>query len=86
MNRMKISKIKLNRTIQLTLISIFSIITFHKFYICEDCHKIHKRNGNEFPICGGWYRGHIFVSYDCANSTISKARKALADSVIKKYK
>ena len=86
MNRMKISKIKLNGTIQLTLISVFSIITFHKFYICEDCHKIHKRNGNEFPICGGWYRGHIFVSYDCANSTISKARKALADSVIKKYK
>lgn len=62
---MKVSKINLKRRIQLTLISIFSIITFHKFYICGTCHKIHKRNGNEFPICGGWFKKHVYVSRDC---------------------
>lgn len=82
----KKSKMRLNRRIQLTLISLFSIITFHKYYICEACYKIHKRNDNEFPICGGWYRGHIFVSRDCASKTITNARKALYDGLIERYK
>ena len=58
---------------------LFSFATFHKYYICEDCNKIHKRTGNEFEVCGG----HIYVSIDCANATIQRAGKALRDSVFK---
>lgn len=68
---------KISRKVELTFYSLFSILTFHKYYICEDCHKIHKRTGNEFPICGGWYEHHVFVSVDCANATISRAFNTL---------
>ena len=62
---------KIKRRIQLIFYSIFSIITFHKYYICEECHKVHKRTGNEFEVCDGWYKPHIFVSNDCANKVIN---------------
>lgn len=77
---------RIKRKIELTFYSIFSIVTFHKYYICEECHKIHKRTGNEFEACGGWYRHHVFVSNDCANKVISNARVALRDAVIKSSK
>ena len=77
---------KFKRRIELTLYSLFSIVTFHKYYICESCHKIHKRNGNEFEVCGGWYEPHVFVSIDCANKVINQARKILSDSILEKYK
>ena len=68
---------KFKRKIELTFYSLFSIVTFHKYYICENCHKIHKRTGNEFDICGGWYEPHVFVSNDCAQKTIKKAKEVL---------
>ena len=77
---------RIKRKIELTFYSIFSIITFHNNYICEECHKIHKRTGNEFKVCGGWYRDHIFVSNDCANNMISDTRKALHDAILKSGK
>ena len=67
------------RKIELTFYSLFSILTFHKFYICEDCHKIHKRTGNEFACCSGWYEPHVFVSVDCANATVKRAMKKLRE-------
>ena len=73
---------KIKRRIQLAFYSIFSIITFHKYYICEECHKVHKRTGNEFEVCGGWYKPHIFVSNDCANKVINNARKALREALL----
>ena len=75
---------KIKRSIQLTFYSIFSIITFHKYYICECCHKVHKRTSNEFEVCGGWYRGHIFVSNKCANNVIKDARKALITKMLER--
>lgn len=68
---------KFKRKVELTFYSLFSIVTFNKYYICEDCHKIHKRNGNEFTICGGWYEPYVFVSNDCANATIRRAQEVL---------
>ena len=65
------------RKAQLTFYSLFSIVTFHKYYICESCNKIHKRTGNEFDVCGGWYEPHVFVSNDCAQATIRKAQEVL---------
>lgn len=74
---------KIKRRIQLTCYSLFSILTFHKFYICEECHKIHKRTGvDEFEVCGGWYRRHVFVSNECANKVIADARKKLRESIL----
>ena len=73
---------KIKRRIQLTFYSIFSIITFHKYYICEECHKIHKRIGKELEICGGWYKPHIFVSNDCARKVMSDAGKALREAIL----
>ena len=73
---------KIKRKIELVFYSLFSIVTFHKYYICEDCHKIHKRTGNEFKSCGGWYKNHVFVSNHCANKTIAKAGKALRDAIL----
>ena len=68
---------KISRKTELTFYSLFSILTFHKYYICENCHKIHKRIGNEFEICDGWYEHHVFVSNDCANATIKRAMEVL---------
>lgn len=75
---------KISRKIQLTLYSLFTIVTFHKFYICEDCHKIHRFSGNEMQICGGWYEPYVYVSNKCAENTINKAYKILRESILKR--
>ena len=71
---------KLKRKVELTFYSLFSIVTFNKYYICENCHKIHKRTGNEFTICGGWYEPYVFVSNDCAQATIRRALEVLRNN------
>lgn len=76
---------KIKRKIELTFYSLFSIVAFHKYYICEDCHKIHKRTGNEFKVCGGWYKHHVFVSDNCTNKVINDARKKLRESILNNY-
>jgi hypothetical protein len=76
----------IKRKIELTFYSLFSVVTFHKYYICEECHKIHKRTGNEFEVCGGWYKPHVFVSYKCANKVINNSRKLLRDAALKRWK
>ena len=76
---------KLKRKVQLTLYSLFSIITGNRYYICEDCHRIHKKTGNELALCGGWYAPYIFVSYECADRTIQQARMALFQAVTNKH-
>lgn len=75
---------KIKRKIQLTLYSIVSIVTFHKYYICECCHKIHKRTGHEFTVCAGWFEPYVFVSEDCANAIFKKALKVLRDGAIRR--
>lgn len=70
---------KISGKLRLAFYRMFSFVTFHKYYICEDCNKIHKRTGNEFEVG----RGHIYVSIDCANATINRACKALRDGMLK---
>ncbi len=72
---------KFCRKAELTLYSLFSIMTFHRYYICENCHKIHKRKADDLAICGGWYEPHVFVSMDCANATVSRAWKLLSQTL-----
>lgn len=71
---------KLMRKIQFTIYSIFTIVTFKKFYICEYCHKVHKFNGNEFQICGGWYEPYVYVSVKCANDCMIRAWEVLREA------
>ena len=70
---------KINGKFRLSLYKTFSFVTFHKYYICEDCNKIHKRTGNEFEVGDG----DVYVSIDCANATISRACKALREGMMK---
>ena len=70
---------KISGKLRLAFYRLFSFVTFHKYYICEDCNKIHKRTGNEFEVG----RRHIYVSVDCANATINRACKALRDGMLK---
>ena len=73
---------KIKREIELTFYSLFSIVTFHKYFICESCHKIHKRTENEFGVCCGWDSPHVFVSNDCASETINNARRLLGKALL----
>lgn len=66
---------KFKRKLELTFYRLFHIITFHKYYICDNCHKIHKKTGDEMEICGG---GH-FVSIDCLMRTINRAASVLQE-------
>ena len=70
---------KINGKLRLKFYRLFSIMTFNKYYICEDCNKIHKRTGNEFEVGNG----KVYVSIDCANATINRACKALRDGMMK---
>lgn len=75
---------KFSREIQLSFMSLFTILTFRKFYICENCNKIHKFTGNEFEICVGWYKPYIYVNNECAYKTIERARKLLMKRVMER--
>jgi len=74
---------KLKRKIQLSLYALVTIITFRKFYICEDCHRIHKFTGKEFAVCGGVWRPYVFVGTRCADETCERAADVLKASMLK---
>lgn len=74
---------KISRKLQLIFYSLFTILTFHKYYICDDCYHIHKFVNNEFASCGGRYKSYIFVNVDCANKTIKKAYNMLKEAIAK---
>jgi len=73
---------KLRRKVQLTMYSLFSLVTGSRYYICECCHRVHKRTGDEVTVCGGWYEPYIYVSNECANRVIQQAREALRDAIL----
>ena len=67
---------------------LIRIFTFDKYYICEECHKIHKRDGKEIRLeCGGgtllshrlWYGS---VSRACFIEQQNKVRKMLRESLL----
>jgi hypothetical protein len=70
---------RIGRIIKLSLSAMFTILTFHKFYICEDCHKIHRFTGNEFPEFDiGVWKKYIFVNNECAEELIDRVASLLA--------
>lgn len=73
---------KTKRKAELALYSLFSIATLHKYYICEECHKVHKKTGDELGVGGGWYSRHVFVSSKCADKVVQDATKKLREEIL----
>lgn len=69
----------IKRRIHLVLYSIFTLITFRKFYICEECHHIHKFTGNEWDD----FANLVFINVDCGNAVIDKVRNVLISGLLK---
>lgn len=65
---------KPSRKFDLTVKSLFSIFTFKRFYICDECGKIHKRMKDDLDICGGWYEHKVFVSQNCAQQLMTDVK------------
>lgn len=72
---------------------LIRFFTIDKYYICEECHKIHKRDGREIrfdnfdddgvhlmyhPL---WYRS---VSRECFDRQQEKVRRILRESIFGK--
>lgn len=67
------------------------IFTFDKYYICEECHKIHKRDGKEIRLDEDrehlmshhlWYGS---VGRDCFIKQQLRVRKLLRDSLLERW-
>lgn len=68
---------------------IVRLITLDKYYICEECHKVHKRDGKELRLESDkahrtagkyWY---CSVSKDCYNKLWAKVRGTLMADIIR---
>lgn len=67
------------------------LLTFDKYYICEECHKIHKRDGKEIRLDED--REHLLSHYlwygsvgrDCFIEQQLRVRKLLRDSLLERW-
>jgi hypothetical protein len=64
---------------------LIRIFTFDKYYVCEECHKIHKRDGQELRLELGpgelmsnrlWYGS---VSKECLDEQQRKFRELMRE-------
>jgi hypothetical protein len=71
---------------------LIRVFTKDKFYICEECHKIHKRDGNEVRLDEPrehlmshplWYGS---VGWDCFVYQQRRVRKILRESLLERWK
>lgn len=60
-----------------TLKAIPTIITFRRYYRCDECGNLHRFTGHEFSPYGGWWERYVFVSETCAAETVRKAAALL---------
>lgn len=70
---------------------LIRIFTRDKYYICEECHKIHKRDGQEIRLDEPrehlmshplWYGS---VGHDCFVEQQLKVRKLLRESLLERW-
>lgn len=57
---------KFKSKVKATLKALPTILTFRHYYLCDECHHLHKFTGHEFPAYGGWWERYIFVNEECA--------------------
>ncbi len=72
---------KLSRKIVTGLYRLFYFVSFHKFYICEECKLIHKNTDKKIIIND---RLRIYVKNKCANNLNVKAHKIFSDAIKRK--
>lgn len=68
---------RLKRKLYATAMPLPTIVSFRHVYLCDECHKLHKFTGKELSAFGGWWERYVFVSNECANRCIQRARTML---------
>lgn len=69
---------------------LIRFFTRDKYYVCEECHKIHKRDGKEIRLeeGGGRLLSHPLwcgsVSRECFDRQQERVRKLLRDAILGK--
>ena len=56
-------------------------LTFKKYYLCDKCKHIHKRQSNDVDINSKY---GLYVSNVCAENSIIKARELLKNAILNK--
>lgn len=77
---------KLKRKIYATLMALPTILTFRKYYLCEECHKLHRFTGNEFTVFGGWWEPYIYVNRECSEKMLNRVATMLFSEALKDMK
>ena len=73
---------KPSRKHDLSVKSLFTIVTFGRFYLCDECGQVHRRKPDDLDICGGPYAHKVFVSQKCADNVFLKAGKLLRNHAV----
>lgn len=71
--RRECETVRLKHKLIATAKAIPTIVTLRHYYRCDDCGKLHRFTGHEFPAYGGLWEKYVFVSEECAENTIRKA-------------
>ena len=68
---------------------IIRLCTFDLFYVCDECHKIHKRNGKEIDLgdpngigtllTNKWWYGSVY--HECYCEVMNKAFEIMSEAV-----
>lgn len=74
---------RFQRKLYATAMSLPTIISFRRVYLCDECHKIHKFCGKEFSAFGGWWEKYVFVSQECADKCIQESCNILLRDALK---
>lgn len=76
-----VNQMKLSRKLQLLPRRILTFITFDKYYICEECNKIHTRADDDTIINK---QLSIIVSNKCANESINRSFRLLNKAIFER--
>lgn len=72
---------KLSRKLQLIPRIILTFLTLDKYYICEECNKLHKRTDDNIVINK---QLSIIVSNKCAKEAINRSCRLLNKAIFKR--
>lgn len=68
---------------------IIRLCTFDHFYVCDECHRIHKRDKKEIDLGGDFKYGKLLankwwygsVCHECFNKVMNKAFTVIHDEI-----
>ena len=65
-----------------TLKALPTILTFRRYYLCDQCRKLHRFTGHEFSPYGGRWERYVFVNETCSEKVVRKAAALLFNEAI----